>query len=66
MLHHEKIPYERLIQIANDCIRYIGYDNDNMTETLQALRLSAEELLEIGCPGYAELVHEEKDEEEES
>lgn len=66
MLHHEKIPYERLIQIANDCIRYIGYDNDNMTETLQTLRLSAEELLEIGCLGYAELVQEGKDEEEES
>lgn len=66
MLHHEKIPYERLIQIANDCIRYIGFDNDNMTETLQTLRFSAEELLEIGCPGYAELVQEGKDEEEES
>lgn len=66
MDHHKKIPYDRLIQITYDCIRYIGYDNDDMTETLQALRLSAEELLEIGCPGYAELVHEEKDEEEES
>ena len=47
MEHHEKIPYDRLIQIAYDCICYIGYDNDNMTETLQTLRLSAEELLEI-------------------
>lgn len=66
MDHNEKIPYERLIQIAYDCIRYIGYDNDDMTDTLQTLQLSAEELLEIGCSGYADLVDKKTDEEEEA
>lgn len=55
-MENKHIPYERLEEIAFDCIRYIGIDNDDMTDALNALGLSSDELRLLGCFDFAELV----------